>query len=85
MEKILLVYCDNEECFYDITKPLHCVKCGKLFIECFHCGKINKVKHSAWCRIDCECGVMTIPCSSIYQLRRSCDGKEKRVYPSELR
>ena len=61
----LLVKCNNEECFYDTSKALNCGYCneGKLVDICRKCGKENEVEGSTWRRIDCECGVMHIPCS----------------------
>ena len=40
----LIVKCNNEECFYDLTKPLYCAKCpeGKLIDICFNCEKENE-------------------------------------------
>jgi len=63
-EKYLIVKCDNEECFYDNSKPLNCPNCdeGKMIYICRTCNKENEVKFSTWMRIDCDCGRMIIPC-----------------------
>jgi len=69
----LLVKCNNEECFYDLSKPLNCGYCdeGKLYDICNRCGKENEVD-STWRRIDCECGMMQIPCSlTKYKLEKN--------------
>lgn len=62
----LLVKCNNEECFYDISKPLNCAECkeGKLIDICQRCNKENEINFT-WSKIDCECGASHIPCELI--------------------
>jgi len=63
-EIYLRVKCENKKCFSDTSKPLNCSYCdeGKLYIQCFNCGKENLVKGSTMRRIDCECRAGMVPC-----------------------
>lgn len=62
-DKYLIIRCNNEICFSDVSKLLDCRNCdeGKLYAICY-CGKENIIEGSTWKRINCECGAETLPC-----------------------
>jgi ribosomal protein S27E len=56
-DRYLIVKCENEECFSDISKPVPCDNCseGELYSKCYNCGKETLIKDSSWSKIVCGC------------------------------
>lgn len=61
-DRYLIVKCENEDCFSDISKPVSCEICseGELYMKCFNCGKETLIKDSNWKKIVCDCVVASL-------------------------